>query len=82
MNVNGTASSSGTQSTSSQSLLGSGDSTQTFMTMLVAELQNQDPSSPMDPSEMVDQLVQLNSLNELMAMHQDLDTLVNGTTAS
>ncbi|MFP4248373.1 MAG: flagellar hook capping FlgD N-terminal domain-containing protein [Armatimonadota bacterium] len=36
-----------------------------FMTLLVAQLQAQDPLSPMDPSEFMSQLAQLQSVVEL-----------------
>ncbi len=44
-----------------QSLSGTDD----FMTLLVAQLQAQDPLSPMDPSEFMSQLAQLQSVAEL-----------------
>ena len=39
-----------------------------FMTLLVAQLQAQDPLSPMDPSEFMSQLAQLQSVTELQAI--------------
>lgn len=39
--------------------------TDDFMTLLVAQLQAQDPLSPMDPSEFMSQLAQLQSVAEL-----------------
>jgi len=39
-----------------------------FMTLLVAQLRNQDPSSPMDTNEMMTQQTQLASLEQLNAM--------------
>lgn len=44
-----------------QSLSGTDD----FMTLLVAQLKAQDPLSPMDPSEFMTQLAQLQSVAEL-----------------
>ena len=46
---------------------------QAFMTLLVAQLQSQDPFQPMDPTTMVGQLVQFNSLNELVQIRQDIE---------
>ncbi|MGH9488410.1 MAG: flagellar hook capping FlgD N-terminal domain-containing protein [Terriglobales bacterium] len=43
-----------------------------FMSMLTAELQNQDPTNPLDPSQFVSQLVQLNSLEQLASINQEL----------
>jgi flagellar basal-body rod modification protein FlgD len=44
-----------------------------FMTLLVAQLKNQDPTQPMDPTQFVTQLVQFNSLEQLIGIKQDLD---------
>jgi flagellar basal-body rod modification protein FlgD len=55
-----------------------------FMKLLMTQLQHQDPLSPMDPTQFVGQLVQFNSLDQLVSMKQDLDTLsqgINGTGA-
>jgi len=49
-----------------------GDLGDTFMQILVTQLKNQDPMSPMDPNSFVDQLVSLNSLNELINIRQIL----------
>jgi len=43
-----------------------------FITLLVAQLKNQDPTSPMDPTQFVTQLVQFNSLEQLMSINQEL----------
>ena len=43
-----------------------------FMTLLVAQLKAQDPTSPMDPTQFVQQLVQFNSLQQLISINQDL----------
>ena len=39
-----------------------------FMTLLVAQLRNQDPSSPMDTNEMMSQQTQLASLEQLTGL--------------
>ena len=41
-----------------------------FLSILVAELKTQDPTAPMDPTEMVGQMLSMNQLNELIAIHQ------------
>jgi flagellar basal-body rod modification protein FlgD len=46
-----------------------------FMTLLLAELKNQDPLKPMDSSEMMGQIAQLNSLNALLAMQKSIDAM-------
>ena len=49
-----------------------------FMTLLVAQLQNQDPLEPMDGSEFMSQLVQLQSLAELTQIRAGLGELGGG----
>lgn len=51
-----------------------------FMTLLVAQLKSQDPSNPMDPTAMVTQLVQFNSLEQLIQINQN--TTAAGSTQS
>lgn len=60
-------------SSSSNSTDPLGDSN-TFITLLTAQLQAQDPLDPMSPSEMVDQLTQINSLEQLIQIQGDLQT--------
>jgi len=56
---------------------------QTFLQLLVAQVQNQDPMDPTaDPTEYVTQLAQFSSLEQLTGMHSDLDTLVSASQAS
>lgn len=43
-----------------------------FMTMMVAQLQNQDPLKPMNNSEMVSQLAQINTLNGIEDLNETL----------
>lgn len=43
-----------------------------FITLLIAQLKNQDPTSPMDPTQFVNQLVQFNSLEQLIGINQEL----------
>lgn len=42
-----------------------------FLQLLVTELQNQDPTANTDPNEYVDQLVQVNSLQQLIQIDQN-----------
>jgi len=48
---------------------------QTFLKLLVAQLQNQDPQNPADPSQFVAQLAQFSQLEQSIAMRQDLDAM-------
>jgi flagellar basal-body rod modification protein FlgD len=50
-----------------------------FLTLLTAQLQAQDPMNPMDPSQMVDQLTQINSLQQLIQIQADLQTLIGSS---
>ena len=60
------ASSTGSSSTSSSSSLSSSSLESTFLNLLVTELQNQDPTQPVDPTEMVGQMVSMNQLDQLI----------------
>lgn len=42
----------------------------TFLNLLVTELKTQDPTSPMDPTAMVGQMVSLNQLDQLIGIRQ------------
>lgn len=46
-----------------------------FLTMLVAQLQNQDPLNPMEGTDFTAQLAQFNSLEQLMAVNDNLKAL-------
>jgi len=43
-----------------------------FLTLLVTEMQNQDPTQPTDPTAYIQQLVGVNSLQQLIAINQGL----------
>lgn len=73
--------SSSSTGTGSTGVLGSSTNLQeTFLNLLVTELQNQDPTSPVDPTQMVGQMVSLNQLDQLIAINQTLTGIANGTT--
>ncbi len=63
-----TAPTSTTSSAASAGTITSSD----FLTLLVTELKNQDPTSTQDPNAYIDQLVQVNSLQQLISINQDL----------
>ena len=69
----------GTQlASSSNSSSGSNDlNPNSFITLLTAQLQAQDPLNPMDPSQMVDQLTEVNSLQQLIQIQSDLQQALN-----
>ena len=65
------------QSSSSSSSSSSNSATITaneFLTLLVTELKNQDPTSSSDPNEYINQLVGINSLEQLITVNQNLET--------
>ena len=45
-----------------------------FLTLLVTEMQNQDPTATTDPNEYINQLVNVNSLEQLIGINQTLST--------
>lgn len=62
-----------------------GVSSNDFLTLLVTEMKNQDPTQPTDPSAYIQQLVGVNSLQQLIAINQDLTpttTSTSGTSTS
>lgn len=50
------------------------DETQ-FLQLLVAQIQYQDPTNPTDSTAFVTQLAQFSSLEQLIGIHGDLDSL-------
>jgi flagellar basal-body rod modification protein FlgD len=70
-------------STSSTSGLPSGQSLNNmFLQLLVAQLQNQDPTDPVDPSQFVGQLAQFSELSEVTSIYTLLQSFVPTTTGS
>ena len=54
-----------------------------FLTLLVTEMQNQDPTADTDPNEYINQLVQVNSLEQLISINQTLTSdSIEATTGS
>ena len=52
-----------------------------FLTLLVTEMQNQDPTADTDPNEYINQLVQVNSLEQLIDINQTLSGDVGSTSS-
>jgi flagellar basal-body rod modification protein FlgD len=52
-----------------------------FLTLLVTELKNQDPTANTDPNAYVNQLVQVNSLQQLIQINQNTNA-ASATTNS
>lgn len=53
-----------------------------FLTLLVTELKNQDPTANSDPNAYVDQLVQVNSLQQLIQINQNTTGNTSSSTGS
>ena len=45
-----------------------------FLTLLVTEMKNQDPTAQTDPNQYINQLVQVNSLQQLIEINQNLSS--------
>lgn len=55
-----------------------------FLTLLVAEMKNQDPTQPTDPNAYISQMVGVNSLQQLIGINQgvtSLDTAIDTSTS-
>jgi flagellar basal-body rod modification protein FlgD len=55
---------------------------QDFLTLLVAQLQNQDPLNPDDPTEFTAQLAQFSSLEQLFTLNESMNNLVTANANS
>ncbi|HTY83630.1 MAG TPA: flagellar hook capping FlgD N-terminal domain-containing protein [Silvibacterium sp.] len=53
-----------------------------FLQLLVAQLQNQDPTSPMDPTQFVSQLAQFSELSQVTQINQLLEQVVSGSSST
>jgi flagellar basal-body rod modification protein FlgD len=53
-----------------------------FLTLLVTEMQNQDPTADTDPNEYINQLVNVNSLEQLIDINQNLSTALGIPSSS
>lgn len=69
-----------TSAASSQTSLSSLGST--FMQLLVQELQNQDPTAPMDSTQMVGQMISLNQLDQVASINQLLTNTLGNTSTT
>jgi len=54
---------------------------ETFLNLLITQLQNQDPLNPQDSQEFVAQLAQFSSLEQLMTLNEGMDTLYLATSS-
>jgi len=77
--TSGTSSSNSSNGSSENSATVSADD---FLTLLVTELQNQDPTEQTDPNEYINQLVEVNSLEQLISINQTLSTDLGGSSGA
>ena len=68
------AASNGASSTGGSSGNSATISANDFLTLLVTEMKNQDPTATTDPNEYINQLVNVNSLQQLIAINQTLSS--------
>lgn len=71
--ISGSSSSGQLSAITGSSSLGKED----FLTLLVAQLQNQDPLNPSDPTEFTAQLAQYSSLEQLMSVNENIEGLAS-----
>jgi len=66
-------------SASSASDLSGGVSTDEFLQLLVTELQNQDPTAPMDSTAFLTQLAQFQQVEQGVTLNQDVSGILTDT---
>src|SRR5208283_1814008 len=79
---NSTSAASGSSGSDSSTSGNATISANDFLTLLVTEMQNQDPTADTDPNEYIDQLVNVNSLEQLIDINQTLSTDLGSTSSS
>jgi flagellar basal-body rod modification protein FlgD len=72
----------GTSSTATPSSSQDVTGTDTFLKLLVAQLQNQDPMSPMDDQSFVTELAQFNTVEQMLGVKQSIDNELGAQQAS
>ena len=77
----GTAAASGSSTANSASSLGTLGGTD-FITLMLAQLQNQDPTSPVDSNTFLTQLAQLSEVQGITSLNTNFSTLSNSLTSN
>ena len=72
---NTTSSTSTNNNSNSQDAMGDLGNTSTFLNLLVAQLQYQDPTNPVDGTAFVTQLAEFNDVEQNLAVRQDMDAV-------
>jgi flagellar basal-body rod modification protein FlgD len=78
--MNGTSSATSATSSTASSTTGSGLQS-TFLQLLVTQLQNQDPTNPMDSSQMTSQLAEINTVTGISQLNTSLASLATQLNA-
>jgi flagellar basal-body rod modification protein FlgD len=76
------ASTNGTSASNNSDASSASISANDFLTLLVTEMQNQDPTATTDPNEYISQLVQVNSLEQLIGINQTLSGALGSSTSA
>ena len=80
--TSGTTTGSAIAQTGTAALEGLSTNFSTFLTMLMTQLQNQDPTSPLDSSQFTSELVQFSSVEQQINTNTNLTQLIQLTQAS
>ncbi|WER49785.1 flagellar hook assembly protein FlgD [Cupriavidus sp. WKF15] len=80
--VNGTSSTSSINSTLQSGSSSAADLQNNFLTMLVTQMNNQDPLNPMDNSQLTSQLAQISTVSSMQTMNATLNQLLSQVSAS
>ena len=76
------ASTSSTTGSISASSAGTTITASDFLTLLVTEMKNQDPTQPTDPNAYIQQMVGVNSLQQLIGINQGINSLDSAAGAT
>ncbi|HZQ67111.1 MAG TPA: flagellar hook capping FlgD N-terminal domain-containing protein [Terriglobales bacterium] len=83
MNIQGLNSTAGTGSTNASKSSSAQETNDMFLKLLTAQLKFQDPIDPVDPNQFVGQLVQFNTLDQLIQIRELVqDALQNSGSAA
>lgn len=82
MNVSGVAPNAASGSTQAPTSNPAKDTESVFLNLLVTELKSQDPTSPMDPIQMVGQMLSMNQLDQLIQINQTIQGALSPTTGA
>ena len=56
--------------------------TETFLRLLVAQIKNQDPLSPQDPTQFISQLAEFSSLEQLISINDRFELLASAAATA